>query len=277
MGYDSLIAHYNKNELSYSLRMFFIGVANHVHWEVMLSFTGFLFKTHGEIEAYTVFKVINYGFVTLATVANARNMLIIQHVQRVDVTAKMFICSYPFFIAAYIFARMRFSMTLATIAVIIQSFAFVYGQCAILGYFKGIPQELIPSYVLGRMIADIIGVLARLTMQNFTIDAIKYYFILGFMICPYLDSFKWIDKNRMQHKQHINNFRVKKFKAAATINLDEMSLPELERQKFSDPSNERTVPVAPGIGDLLAPSSDIKYLERVDGQELGESPQQQMQ
>ena len=82
------------------------------------------------------------------------------------------------------------------------------------------------------------------------------------MICPYINFFKWIDKNRMQHKQHTNRFRVKKFKVAATIELDnvnDMKLPEINK------TNSVKVPEAPGIGDLLAPSTTIKYLERDEG------------
>lgn len=119
MGRESLIAHYNKNEYSYSLRMFCIGFATHVHWEVLLSFTGFLFKTHGEIESYLLFKLINYGFLAIATIANARNMLVINHLDRFEVTAKMYVCSYVFFIPAYMMSRIRLSMKLAQIGVVI--------------------------------------------------------------------------------------------------------------------------------------------------------------
>ena len=99
--------------------MFFIGIANHVHWEVMLSFTGFLFRQHGEIEAYVLFKVVNYALVTLATFANASNMLRIKHVERIDVVCKMFVCSYVLFIPAYILNRHDYSRTLAQLAVVI--------------------------------------------------------------------------------------------------------------------------------------------------------------
>ena len=48
--------------------------------------------------------------------------------------------------------------------------------------------------------ADIIGVIARMSMQDFGIDAIVYYFILCLTICPLLDFFKWIDNHRLAHK-----------------------------------------------------------------------------
>ena len=150
MGYDSLIAHYNRHEFAYSMRMFFIGITNHVHWEVMLSFTGFLFRQHGEVDMYVKFKVINYALVTLATVANANWMLTTNHSGRIDVVCKLFVCSYIFFITAYLLCRFEISMTIASIGVVIQSFGMIYGQCAFLGYFKGIPQELIPSYMIGK-------------------------------------------------------------------------------------------------------------------------------
>ena len=247
MGYESLIAHYSKHELAYSLRMFFIGIANHVHWECMLSFTGFLFRQHGQVDMYIKFKVINYALVTLATVANAKYMLKSQHVERIDVACKMFISSYLFWIVAYFLCRHQISMTIVCIGVVIQSFAMIYGQCAILGYFKCIPQELIPSYMLGKQLSDIVGVLARMSMQEFSIDAIRFYFLLGLMIYPQYTFFKWIESHRVQHKQFQNRFRVKTIKAAGTVRLEDA---------------DAILPQAPGLRDIMSPSAKIKYLER---------------
>jgi len=42
MGYESLLSHYNDNELSYNLRMFFLGFSNNLGFGIMISFTAVL-------------------------------------------------------------------------------------------------------------------------------------------------------------------------------------------------------------------------------------------
>ena len=43
---------------------------------------------------------------------------------------------------------------------VVQSFGLIYGECTVLGFFKAIPQELIPSYAIGKNTAEIIGLIA---------------------------------------------------------------------------------------------------------------------
>ena len=54
-------------------------------------------------------------------------------------------------------------MNIASVGVIILTFATIYGQLTVLGYFKNIPQELIIWYMLGRQASDLIGILASVS------------------------------------------------------------------------------------------------------------------
>ena len=163
MGYESLLTHFYNNENSYIWRMFMIGFSTHVHWEVMLGLTHYLFTWHSEIESFMTLKVINYGFVVLATFANARHMLTIEHMGRFQVSKYLFVNSYIFFVVAFIFSGYRFCMNIASVGLIILTFATIYGQLTVLGYQKNIPQELIIWYMLGRQAADLIGMLASVS------------------------------------------------------------------------------------------------------------------
>ena len=129
--------------------MFLIGFATNVHFEVMLGFTGYLFSAYGCIESFLTFKIINYGFVILATFENARDMLTIEHLGRFEVAKHLFVCSYFCFIIAFFFSRYEFCMNVSAMGVVILTFATIYGQLTVLGYFKCIPQELIVWYMLG--------------------------------------------------------------------------------------------------------------------------------
>ena len=46
MVYKSLLAHYNENQSSYSIRMFLIGFATNVHMELMFGFTEYLYISY---------------------------------------------------------------------------------------------------------------------------------------------------------------------------------------------------------------------------------------
>ena len=141
-------------------RMLLIGFATNVHWEVMLGLTDYLFQSYGEIESSRTFEVIIYGFITLATIANARNMLTIEHRGRFQVSQYLFVCSYIFFIAAFAFSRYEICMNIASMGVVILTFATIYAELTVLGYFKNIPQELIAWYMLGKSLAEIVGIMA---------------------------------------------------------------------------------------------------------------------
>ena len=100
--YKNLLGDYHENEGSYVWRMLVIGFATNVHWDVMLGFTDYLFQSYGFKESFRTFEVIFYGFITLATIANARYMLTIEHIGRFKVTQYLFVISYFFFSAAFI-------------------------------------------------------------------------------------------------------------------------------------------------------------------------------
>ena len=159
-GYNNLLTHFHNNESDYACRMLFIGFATNVHFEVMLGLTDYLFHSYGEIESFLKFEIIIYGFITLATIANARNMLTVEHLDRFRVSKYLFVCSYFFFIAAFALSRYEICMNIASLGVVILTFATIYGQLTVLGYFKCIPQDLIAWYMLGKSLADIFGIWA---------------------------------------------------------------------------------------------------------------------
>ena len=107
--------------------MFLIGFATNVHWEIMLGLTGYLFQAYDKIESFLTFKMVNYGFITLAAFANSRNMLTVEHIGRFQVSKHMIVCSYFFFIVAFIFSRFEFCMNVAAVGVVILTFATIYG------------------------------------------------------------------------------------------------------------------------------------------------------
>ena len=71
--------------------------------------------------------MVNYGFITLAAFANARNMLTVEHKGRFEVSKHMIVCSYLFFIFAFIFSEYEFCMNVAAMGVVILTFATIYG------------------------------------------------------------------------------------------------------------------------------------------------------
>ena len=88
-------------------------------------------------------------------------------------------------------------------------------------------------------------------MQVFGFDAIQPYFALFFLIFVNLSFFKWIEKNRKEHKTHENKYRVKKLKAGQTLFVD-------------DDTKLKVIPSVPSLGSLFSGSKQIGYMERHD-------------
>ena len=76
----------------------------------------------------------------LATFANARNMLTIEHIGRFQVSKHLFVCSYLMFGAAFVLSNYEVCMKIAAFGMMILTFATIYGQLTVLGYYKSIPQ-----------------------------------------------------------------------------------------------------------------------------------------
>ena len=172
--------------------MIFIGIANFVHWEVFLAFTHILYRKHYEVEAYGMFKVLTYGLISLFTIAHAKFMVTTEHAERLVITRHLQIAGYVPFILAWLLQDYTLGIVLASFASLIQAFALIYGECTVLGFFKAIPQEMITTYSQGKMIAELIGLVAVASGPR----AMPYAFILFFLVAPYYWSFIWIDERR---------------------------------------------------------------------------------
>ena len=132
-AYKSLRRHYFENEGSYSWRMLSIGFATNVHFEVMLGFTDYLFESYGFKESFRTFEVIVYGFITLATIANARYMLTVEHIGRFKVARHLFVVSYFFFVAAFFMSQFEICLNIASMGIVVLTFATIYGHLTVLG------------------------------------------------------------------------------------------------------------------------------------------------
>ena len=174
--------------------MFIIGFVTNVHWEVMIGLTQYLYSVYGCIESFLTFKLIIYGFLVLATIQNARGMLTIEHLGRFEVAKHLFVCSYLFFIVAFIFSQYEFCMNVAAMGMVILTFATIYGQLTVLGYFKCIPQELIVWYMIGSSASSIIGLVAEEAPHTqYGQKLFAPFFLFYFLLDLNFQSFKWIE------------------------------------------------------------------------------------
>ena len=107
--------------------MLLVGFATNVHFEVMLTLTHHLFHSHGLLEEFLMCELIMYGFITLAMIENARDMLTIEHLGRFKVSKYLFVCSYAFFIVAFIISKYEFCTNIAAIGVVVLTFGTIYG------------------------------------------------------------------------------------------------------------------------------------------------------
>ena len=85
-----------------------------------------------------------------------------------------------------------------SIAAIVAVFTESIGEATILGYLKGIPQELISAFGIGSEIARLFSIFAFAVMSGNLNNAI-FFFPVMLMVGPYILCFGFIDERRMAH------------------------------------------------------------------------------
>ena len=85
-----------------------------------------------------------------------------------------------------------------------------------IGYMKGIPQQLIVYYGAGKAVAKGFSLFAMGFMTKYGSDGIKYFFPTMLFLGLFIIVFDWIDERRLAHHQSFNVFntnRVEKLQA----------------------------------------------------------------
>ena len=100
-------------------------------------------------------------------------------------------------------------MKLLSIAIIIATMSSSIGEAAMYGYLKGIPQELIFMYNLGKQGARFFGIILFGVLNVYGTDKIIYFLPIGALVLPYILCFNWIDEHRLTHRQEYNVYRLK--------------------------------------------------------------------
>ena len=193
------------------MRMLLIGFSTNVHMELMLNLTEYLFMNYKRIESFRVFEIISSGFVVLATIANAHNMLTIEHIGRFKVSKHLFVWSYLIFAVAFVLSSFKVCLDIASLGMVIITFATIYGELTVLGYQKLIPQKLIASYMLGKEAAKFFGIFAGMSTKiGYGQKLFIPFFLCYLLIDPSFRSFQWIDTMRANHRPMQPTIKVKK-------------------------------------------------------------------
>ena len=102
-----------------------------------------------------------------------------------------------------------YSLKLASLATLISTFAASIGEAAIIGYLKGIPQELIMMYGIGKSSTRCTSIVAFVVLLRFGPTTIKWFFPVVLILGPYIMCFEWIDEKRLTHNQIYNVYKIK--------------------------------------------------------------------
>ena len=96
----------------------------------------------------------------------------------------------------YINPTSFYNISMVSFAAVISTFAASIGEAAMLGYLKGIPQELIIMYGIGKSSSRCFGVLALTLMTIYGSSTIKFFFLMVLLVGPYIICFDWMDGRR---------------------------------------------------------------------------------
>ena len=102
MGYDSLIADYQDNEIYWSFFMIVIGFSNEVHSGIMLAFATVQALEMEGLYEYSLFTCFVLGVPILARSINAKWWVTYNHRPRIYLVCGAFLVAYALMIAAYL-------------------------------------------------------------------------------------------------------------------------------------------------------------------------------
>ena len=117
-----------------------------------------------------------------------------------------------------------------------------------LGYLKGIPQELIIMYGIGKSCSRCFAVLTLTVVTIFGLEMMVFFFPMLLMLGPYIICFEWMDGRRMEHEQYFNAYKIR------SVNFDEDE-DDLELNKTGS------------IVSKKRPSKDLDIVEEEEFQE----------
>jgi hypothetical protein len=178
--------------------MGWIGVYNNMGIGIMLAYVQQLANNKNESYNYTICQIMLLTIPILAIFLNAKLLITINHKTRVQWVTALFAFSYLLF--AIVIQTQSLFMSVVTSIVVV--FASKLGEATIMGYLKGVPQELITSFTTGVGGSIFFAFFAQLWFMIFGLNQTHWTLLFMLATLPtYYSSFMWIERNRIEHKQ----------------------------------------------------------------------------
>ena len=151
MVVESLFNHFHHHEWTYEIFMCIIGFSNEVHTPIIVAYSALYALNHDYLQDFSMFICFVLGIPILARTINARWFVVYNHRPRIYMVCKGFVVSYIIVIISYLVPMQSATvLTLLSLAAIISTFTTSIGEASMIGYLKGIPQELIFLYNMGK-------------------------------------------------------------------------------------------------------------------------------
>ena len=210
MVVESLFNHFHHHEWTYEIFMTIIGFANEVHTPIIAAYSVVFAMHHDYLQDFSMFLCFVLGFPILARTINARWIVVFNHRPRIHMACAGFVVAYIIVITSYVAPMAPATvLTLLSAAAIISTCATSIGEASMIGYLKGIPQELIFLYNMGKQGAKFFSIFALGVMKIKGIDTVRFFLPCVLMLGPYLWCFDWIEYQRLSHSQEYNVYRLK--------------------------------------------------------------------
>ncbi len=132
----------------------------------------------------------------IALYVNATFLITINHDIRLLGTSVIFLVSYLTLAASIMYSSLQFAL----MACIINQFAKSIGEATVMGYMKGIPQELVVTFCSGMGSSTFFAFFSSLFFMEFGLELSHYFLVLAVLVLPLYTSFMWIESNRLRFK-----------------------------------------------------------------------------
>ena len=179
--------------------MFLVGLINNIGIGIFVAYTSSLANYFGQNFYFVVFEVGLQAVPILAIIFNSSYLIKVQHQRRLKHVCVLFLASYLTMAYAIFNQKNETSLYFAFAACIIYNFSRWIGEATVMGYIKGIPQELVVPFSSGTGAACYFASITRLMLFEFGLSGASYLLLPGLLIVPLYQMFMWIEGNRKEH------------------------------------------------------------------------------
>ena len=134
--------------------MFFLGFINNLGYGVIVAYLMFLSNKFERNLQFTQFMVAVNAMPILARMFNANYLITTPHILRIFYCCLIQIIAYCLLYIAIMFPNESVGIPVTSLAALIFQMARATGESTIMGYMKGIPQELVPIFGTGTGLGD---------------------------------------------------------------------------------------------------------------------------